>query len=233
MTGKIQGYTGLVSLLYKHREGEIVVLDDVVTKTDMTNSAIENILKAALDPEPPRRIKVQLAESSSYDPRTGTFYLTEKEYKGYHKEIGKLNEENEVIDMTGGSGIDDSNDFEFDSSLVFFTNYPKVPQALQDRCWALSMIFTNEQIMDIIETNVAKIAPDNVPQASELFNDLGLSAFTDDDKKKVIEFMRTQDASGLAKRKFSIRVYKRLLSLYVACRHTPMWKHFLSMELRG
>ena len=52
------------------------------------------------------------------------------------------------------------------------------------------------------------------------------------DQKQVIEFMKTQNSQGLVSRKFSIRVFKRLLALYAATKHTPMWKNFLALELK-
>lgn len=236
MTGKVKGYTGLLSLLYKHREGEILVLDDVVTKDDMKSSAMENILKAVLDPEPPRRVQLQVNESGSsyFSKKDGVFYLSESDMKEYLRETKRLNEEDtEVVDMTSSEGMETPTDFHFESSIVFLTNYPKVPQALEDRCWALEMVFSNEQVMDIIETFVEKIAPNNIPEASELFNMMGIVEYNREDKKKVIEFMKTRDISGLVKRDYSIRVYKRLLALYVATKHTPLWEHFLAIELKS
>jgi len=233
MTGKVKGYLGFAKLLYNHRDDEIIVMDDSITKEDMKNSAIENILKAALDPESPRRIIIQSAQESSVSTtRDGVaISLNENEFKEYTKEI--LKENTDIVDFTSNEGMDSTTDFSFNSKMVFLTNYPQVPQALQDRCWALEMIFSNEQVMDIIETNIEKISPNLVPEAHELFDMLGVATLTDEDKREVINFMKTSDASGLTKRKFSIRVYKRLLSLYAATKHTPMWKHFLLMELKA
>ena len=228
-TGKVKGYSGLTSLLFKHKDNKILVMDDSITKNDMSNTAIENILKAVLDPEPPRRVQLAFAESGESYYKDGVFYLTEEEM-AEHKRLVSLNEVTEVIDMTDSDGMDVATDFTFNSVIVFLTNYPKVPQALQDRCWTLEMIFSNAQIIDIIKKNIAKIIPDNVPDATELFREVAEEELTEKDKKAVIEFMETQNASGLVKRKISIRVYKRLLSFYLATKHTSMWKKFLMME---
>lgn len=245
MTGKVKGYLGFAKLLFNHRENEIIVMDDSVTKEDMNNSAIENILKAALDPESPRNIKIQTAQESSVtNTRDGLIIsLTESEMNEYTKQA--LSENTEVVDFTSPEGMDSPTDFIFDSKMVFLTNYPKIPQALQDRCWALQMIFTNEQIMDIIEVNIAKIAPDKVPEARELYLMTQFNSTTGEyeefadiegnelDTKAVVEFMRTQSMSGLVKRKYSVRIFKRLLALYLATKHTPMWKPLLKMELKA
>lgn len=236
MSGKIKGYTGLANFLFNHRKNEIIVLDDVMTDGDMNNASVAQILKGALDPEPPRRIQVKsaaaAAEGAEFKNGILTINLSEKDYKDYKKNALK---EYETIDMTSPEGFegddDEKNDFIFDSSIVFLTNYPKIPQALNDRCWSLEMIFSNQQIMDIIEINIAKIRPDNLPEASELFNLITSDEVDPVSTRAVVEFMRNQDASGVVKRKFSIRVFKRLLSLYSATKHTPMWKSFLMMEM--
>lgn len=231
MTGRMKGYTGLMKFLYDNKDDAIIVLDDVLTNEELKNAGIVTLLKNALDPEPPRRIQLQTAyESKIVGNRDGVIvYLTEEEMKDYQK----LYENNEVIDMTSSEGMSSINDFTFNSKMLFLTNYSKIPQALQDRCWALQMIFSNDQIMDIIDINIEKIAPNNVPEAKELFNIMGINQITVEDKKDVSEFMRTRNSSGLTKRKYSARVYRRLLALYSATKHTPMWKQILMLELKS
>jgi len=231
-TGKVKGYTGLVKFLYNHKEGEIIVMDDSMTVEDMKNSAVTNVLKLALDPEPPRRIMLQTAQESSVRVENGTamISLTEAEMKEVHE---SLNENTDLIDMTSDEGMTSPNDFTFDSKMVFLTNYPKVPQALEDRCWTLEMIFSNEQVIEIIETLVEKIVPNRVPEASELFDMLGIAEVTNDDKAQVLEYMKNGGNSAIQRKTFSIRLYKRIVSLYAATKHTPMWKHFLEMEMKA
>jgi hypothetical protein len=238
LSGKVKGYLGFANLLYKHKDDKILVLDDVVTKEDMKNSAIENILKAVLDPEQPRQVTIvsHNESSASFDGNELIINLNEEEYKEYMVNQ-KLNEEEDVIDLTtgGDSGISRAQsrtNFEFKSTIIFLTNYNGVPQALQDRCWTLEMVFTNEQILDLIDRALIGSNPD-APEydVKELFKNLNGNMAENADKVAVKEFLLNQNNAGVLRRTLSFRVFKRLLSLYMATKHTPMWKHFLQIEL--
>ena len=80
ISGKVTGHTGLVKALYNNREGKIVIFDDVITDTDMKNQNIQVILKAALDPDPPRLITILKASTNESYVERGKFYLNEADY---------------------------------------------------------------------------------------------------------------------------------------------------------
>lgn len=183
--GTISGYTGLLQMLFDHKDGEILVLDDIVSPKHMGNPIIENILKAVLDPDPPRRVKVE-----------------------------------KKLAMGAGAGDDDEEvaedsiyDFEFNSSIMFITNYDKIPQALEDRCWTIKMIFNNQQIADIIENALPNIIG-TVPK---------------EDKEFVLDFLRKH----LAGKKLSFRLLKRCVSVYMAFKDDSpsVWKSQLLMQM--
>ncbi len=144
----ISGYTGLLQLLFNNKEGKILLLDDCVKPADLKNGQMENILKAAMDSDDPRRIsiaKAQRGESSVRD---------------------RLKVKNEIIDLVNF----DSNDgvgeeetmwnFLFTSKIIFVTNIPYIPEAIGDRCITIEMNFNKEQILDIIQKALEGFDPE-------------------------------------------------------------------------
>jgi len=103
------------------------------------------------------------------------------------------------------------------------------------------MIYSNEDVLKIIETNVLKIAPSHVPEAREIFTTIsgmfledkgsGVALANEIDQKAMLEFLRTQNRNGLLKRTLSIRLFKKALSLYVLTKESPYWKTVVMSEL--
>lgn len=218
-TAKVQGYTGLAELLYENREGKILILDDTVTDKDMNNSAIGNILKAALDPDPPRIIEIIKAGRSreSYYDR-GKFYLNEEDYTEFkefenREKIKRMREEREheldFVDVT--TAIDTPSRFEYNSVTIFITNYKKVPQPIEDRCWILKMEFNNKQILDIIRDSLTQMIPEG---DIETLEDLYYEVAPDPTKVKALELLSGMHAQNLIRGKLSFRLFNRVVSLY-------------------
>jgi len=149
--GKVKGYEGLLTLLYKHREGEIIILDDILTNDDMKNNTIQNILKSILDPDTPRIVKVE-----------------KKQKRGDTGEAAPEVSTSDVIDFTSDAGLMDVEagesmyNFAFNSKVIMITNFPKIPQPIQDRVYAISFLFTDEQVADIIQQALSGIDPTDV-----------------------------------------------------------------------
>ncbi len=215
-TGKLGGYTGVVQTLYDNRRDKILILDDVLTDGEMKNPTIGNILKAALDPDPPRKIEVVRASSrgrqsnESYFEK-GKFYLNEEDYTEFEEwKKKKIREEMEFVDLTEPIIDDSPNEFYFDSVVVFITNYKGVPQPIQDRCWILQMDFNNNQILELIEESLKVAEPD-----AEL--DVLDEAYKIADKKvaqeTALELLKGMDAKNLVPRKLSFRVFNRIVVL--------------------
>ncbi len=244
-TGKVQGYLGLVRLLHKHKEGKILVIDDSVQHTDLKNPTVEGILKVALDPEPPNRIILSTRSDESSQPKKklpGAIYieLSEQEKAEFEREFPNSSsrlseEENELVDFESQDGFDLGwKDFEFKSVIVFITNYSKVPQALKDRCWILEIVLTNAQMLDIIDRALIHSNPEaDELDVKTLFKDLNSDHATQIDKINLKAYMLEQDASGLIEKTYSFRLFKRLLSLYMATKHTPLWKTLLALEVKS
>lgn len=211
ISGKVTGYTGLVKALYNNREGKIVIFDDVITDTDMKNQNIQVILKAALDPDPPRLITILKASTNESYVERGKFYLNEADYaefSNFKKE--KLNEELELTDLTDPIYQDTPDEFNYNSSTVFITNYKKVPQPVEDRCWILQMEFNNEQILDLIRDSLI----DCLPEAEE---SILLEAYEAVDRditlKKAHEFLSGLSQNNMIPRKLSFRVFNRVVAI--------------------
>lgn len=213
--GKVSGYTGLVSELYKHREGKILILDDVVNDTDMNNPAFGNILKAALDPDPPRTIEVMRSGRRESYSEWGKFYLNEKDYKEFQKmeeevlkEQSKLQEEIEFVDVT--TPIDTPSRFTFESTVIFITNYKKVPQPIQDRCWFIKMEFTNKQILELIEDSLKRAIPDgDINTLEEMYQEIAPSPT----KLEALSILRGMEVNNLVRTKMSFRIFNKAVSL--------------------
>lgn len=211
ISGKVTGYTGLVKALYNNREGKIVIFDDVITDTDMKNQNIQVILKAALDPDPPRLITILKASTNESYVERGKFYLNEADYAEFsHFKKEKLNEELELTDLTDPIYQDTPDEFNYNSSTVFITNYKKVPQPVEDRCWILQMEFNNEQILDLIRDSLI----DCLPEAEE---SILLEAYEAVDRditlKKAHEFLSGLSQKNMIPRKLSFRVFNRVVAI--------------------
>lgn len=183
-TGGISGYTGLLQVLYDNKDNRIIVFDDVFTDKDMKNKTFENILKAALDPDEPRHISIL---------RRGSGQQEESVDESRYTAIVEEEEDGpQTFDFTSDAGVevdDNMYDFDFNSWVVFITNYKEVPQPLDDRVWKLEMIFNNEQIADIITNAMEGIYPE-IP--------VGL-------KTEVLDFMR----EFIGQKQLSFRAFER------------------------
>jgi hypothetical protein len=224
LTGKISGYTGLVKVLYENRVGKILVLDDIVTDKDMNNPAVANILKAALDPDPPRRIEVVRGTASESSYHMGKFTLNEKDYKEFEDWKKELKEEVDFVDLTEPISADSPNEFLYDSITIFITNYKKVPQPIQDRCWILQMEFNNRQIIELIRESLKVIAPDAdediLDEAYELV-DIRLV------QEEVLNLFTKMEEHNLLGRKLSHRVFNRVVVLMSLGFRDEVFKHSL------
>jgi len=155
--GIIQGYTGLLQLLYDHKDNEIIVLDDTLSHKNMKNTTIQNILKLAMLPDPPNRIQVS---KKAINQGVGN---DEGETAGSHMDI-PVSGDDDLVDFSSEAGVlgdemDTPEDFEFNSWLVFITNYSEVPQPIMDRIEIIEFLFSNEQISDIIGRALAVCEP--------------------------------------------------------------------------
>mgnify|MGYP005838822209 CR=1 FL=1 len=211
--GKIEGYRGLLQVIFDHKDGEIVILDDIITDDDMKNTTIQNILKGVLE--------------------TGTdrFVRVERKAKVGGEAGGLINNEepqtvspSDTIDFTSDAGVGGNEDlynFRVTSSFVIITNYKKVPQPIQDRCHTLAMIFTEEQVIDIINRALANVEPKNV--------DI-------DTKKFILEWIKERMKSRYALQPLSFRVYSRIAEIYINAKNQGIdeltWQKWAFTALR-
>ncbi len=221
-TGKLRGYTGLVQTLYDNRQDTILVLDDVMADKDMKNPNVGNILKAALDPEPPRKVEILKASSGnrrsneSYAEK-GKIYLSEEEYKEFEvwknqkiEEEKKFKEESEFVDISEPIIDDSPDEFYFDSVVIFITNYKEVPQPIQDRCWIIQMDFDNNQILELIEESLKTAIPD---ANSDILDEAYEIADKEVSQRETLELLKGLEAKKLIPRKLSFRVFNRITIL--------------------
>lgn len=213
--GHVSGYTGLIEVLYEHREGKILILDDVLTDANMNTPSIGNILKAALDPDPPRVIEVMRAGQRESHYHMGKFYLNDEDYKEFKvfeervmQEKKKLQEDFDFVDVT--TPIDTPSRFTYDSTTVFITNYKKVPQPIQDRCWFIKMEFTNKQIIDLIEDSLKTAIPDgDIRTLEEMYQEIA----PEPTSVEALEILRGMEARNLVKSKLSFRLFNMAVAL--------------------
>jgi len=203
--GKIKGYQGLLQLLYDHKDNEILILDDIISKEDMKNTTIENILKAVLDPEPPRRVKVERRIPSSE--------ISSAE--------APISGEEDIVDFTSEQGIiveDNLYNFEFNSRVVFITNYPEKPQAFGDRVLSISMLFSDTQVADIIKNVLDKIEP----------VDVGI-----ENKQFILNWLQERYRGRRKLQQLSFRVFQKVLSIYMGAKHLGgnKWQKWAFYEL--
>lgn len=211
--GKIKGYQGLLQLLYDHKDNEIVILDDILTKEDMKNTTIENILKGALEPDPPRLIQVTRPRKKNDEP----------EVQGAQMEA-PASSDDDLIDFTSSEGVlgadqeEDMYNFVFNSVVIFITNYPEVPQAVADRVRALSFLFTDEQVTDIIQNALAAIDPTDVELET---------------KQYILDWIR--ERLSYAKKTLSFRLFQQVLSTYLSAaeEYPTQWEDWALIDMRG
>lgn len=212
--GKIKGYQGLLQMLYDHKDNEILILDDIITKEDMKNTTIENILKGALEPDPPRLIQVSRPRKKNDD---------EPQVQGSQMEV-PASSDDDLVDFTSSAGVLGSEEeenmynFVFNSVIIFITNYPDVPQAVADRVRALSFLFTDEQVVDIIQDALSDIDPTDV--------DMSIKQYILDWIKERLQH---------AKKTLSFRLFQQVLSTYLcAAEEFPtQWEDWAMIDMRG
>lgn len=212
--GKIKGYEGLLQILFDHKDDEILILDDIFTKEDMKNTTIENILKGALEPQPPRTVQVSRPRKKSGE---------EPAVQGAEMEAPPSSD-TDLVDFTSDTGVLGSEEeetmynFVFNSVVIFITNYAQVPQAIEDRCRTLSFLFTDEQVTDIIERALEHIEPVDVPIETKRF---------------ILNWIR--ERLKYAKKTLSFRLFQQVLGTYInAVEDYPTgWEDFALIDMRG
>ena len=215
-TGAIAGSTGLLSLLYNHKRGYIVVLDD--NDKILQDQSAANYLKGALNTDiEDRRIQYTRADFSQLfaqddedeeddddldipdvtadddfdeddqgvdvdreqlkaETREAALndrdlHIYEQDGKYIFEQASKKTNLNEARDEDGES----IKDFYFRSRMIFISNLSEVPAAVDDRCYTIDMLFTYEQILELINSAMDNIHIENV---------------TDEMKREVYDFLR-------------------------------------------
>lgn len=213
--GVIQGYTGLLELLYKNRKDKILVIDDSIDHKLMTNTTVQNILKLAMLPDPPNRIQISKRGGGESDSE-------EAEVMGASMDAPPSGSE-DLVDFTSDEGIlgadtkDSPEDFQFDSWLVFITNYPKVPQPIADRTERIEFIFSNDQVTDIIERALAACEPKNLSV---------------DVKREALEWLRDKIRTVGSKATLSFRLFRQISYLY-ATAPSDKWEQWAFSKLQA
>lgn len=195
--GKIKGYEGLLNLLYKHRDGEILILDDILTDDDMKSTTIQNILKAVLEPGTNRMVKVEIPERMERGTEVGSEIQA--------PEVG----ESDVIDFTSDAGIaggESIYDFKFNSIVIVITNYKKIPQPLQDRCYAIAMLFSDDQVVELIRRVLDKCSPKHI--------DVEIKEFA-------LNWLKDRYKGRVRLQEISFRLFSRVVITYVQLRDDP------------
>jgi hypothetical protein len=222
-TGAIQGFTGLVTLLFKNRRGKLVVLDD--NDDILDNKKAINILKGALNMDNPRQITYTQSEIKK--PATAT-----RRGRGAHAASSGDAEEESVkreaidlnqigIDFDNDAGIAQAemiDDFIFTSKMIFISNLTKMPQPLQDRCFEVEMNFSKDDMLKLIRMRM-----------NALFKDV--ASCTAEDKEYVYDFMMT--FKGHIKN-LTFRTFKKLVSIYLGVgRNEEQFKNQAAMMIRS
>ena len=227
---KLQGYTGLLRILFDHKEGKILVLDDVLTDKEMNNPNIGTILKCALEMGESRRIQLVRGQLESTHVNPDAIRLSESEFDevtSYMKTQRLTEIETPVIDVT--APLEGIYDFPFASTVVFITNFKNIPQPVEDRCWVIKLELTNRQILDLIHkslTEATGVEDLTLLDQAYLATDIAMS------KQEAYEIMSAFDASGVPTRKMSFRAFNRVTALMgIGINDPKLLKFMIGQEL--
>ena len=182
-SGAISGFTGLLQVLYDHRKDHILVLDDNDNLL-VKNQAAANILKAALQTETEERhitysradMSALFAPDEDEIPEEGIeeefgdeepMVVNENQLRFPIKKNLRIFERDgrylfetakEKRTLTEADFVNKSKDtikdFYFESRIIFVSNLLEVPAAVGDRCIKVNMLFTPEQILELIRKNM-------------------------------------------------------------------------------
>lgn len=211
--GVIQGYTGLLDLLYKNRKDKIIVMDDTIDHKLMKNTTVQNILKLAMLPDPPNRIRVSKKAKTGDDSGVNVTGASMEEPPVSSTDLIDFTSDEGVL---GGELEDSPEDFYFDSWVVFITNYPEVPQPISDRTEQIEFIFTNEQITDIIERALEGCPPKELDA---------------DTKKGALDWLR-ENLRAAGNATLSFRLFRKIANLY-ATAPPDKWEKWAVIKLRA
>ena len=164
-TGAIAGFTGLITLLFEHRDNYILVLDD--NDEILKNRNGVNVLKGAMNTNiEDRRVQYTVPDRSGFakdkDEEAVPAVIDDEVFDEDLEETIHVRER-------GGSYIFEKalrptrvaenyskdnetlKDFYFRSKIIFISNLLEIPSAIDDRCYSIDMVFTYEQIMEMVK----------------------------------------------------------------------------------
>lgn len=202
-SGAVAGFTGLLTLLFKNRQGKIIVLDDNDDQLKVQRSI--NLLKIALNLDDPRNITYSRSELGGSRRGRGQDANAHAE-ESVQREAIDLNRLG--VDFANDAGISQAemiDDFTFKSKMIFISNLTKIPQPLADRTFAIELNFTKEDMLKLIQSRMEK-----------LFTDL--RGVTTADKEYVFNFMQ-QFKKHIPVVTF--RIFKKLVSIYLGVKRNP------------
>ena len=174
VTGGIAGYTGLLTMLYEHREGFLIILDDNDNIIDGKNQTASNILKGAMQTDPrTRRVQLAVGDKKALFGKGGAEEPEDTPEGLYDEADAEIFEEslntayriqsrgkNIIFEKASGlhqireaeaASEDSPRDFMFKSKMIIISNLMGIPEALEDRCHNIGMLFTFEQVAAIID----------------------------------------------------------------------------------
>lgn len=114
-----------------------------------------------------------------------------------------------------GKGKSVPSEFEFNSRIIFISNLNYIPEALADRCIAIEMNFTKEQILEYIKQKLSSIIK-SIPNAT--------MADAIDTWNFISQYINVA-------KKISFRVFQYVLSFKVS--GNPEWKKFAYIFLKS
>lgn len=122
-------------------------------------------------------------------------------------------EEDEMLDTEPDDGTIPEV-FLFESRLIFISNLLEIPDAVGDRCIAISLIYNKTQALDLIESKLEHLMPE--------YPELDLTT-----KKKIIAFLRKY--KKMAKR-ITFRLFTKTATIYMS--GDPDWEKWALLQLR-
>jgi hypothetical protein len=177
--GNISGYTGLVQLLWRFKDGRIIMLDD--NDSILDNNTAANILKGALDTTEPRMISITKASSGRQESAEGQESLQEEDQFEIDLAANGMNftppeaGPDSMLNTENSGPIPEK--FEITSKVIFISNKTKIPPAVGDRCVSIELNLTKAEVAELIESKLEHLMPDEPFATMEI-------------KKEVLEFMK-------------------------------------------
>jgi hypothetical protein len=242
--------TALMQALWKYSSYElcdILIFDDLDTILDPPNGAGVNILKKAMESTSKPRHVVYLER-----PKKGDFDESNDFYSNVDKLINEAGRPG-TKPVSAGIGLDDDDladaddddgtgddaskpsrfpteGFAVKPKIVFISNRPSVPAAIDSRCLQVTFKFTMDQTIDVLEDIMDTIIdPSGLQDKWKNITALNFRVATKTSGQEVLEYIRDleiDDSDAL-----NIRQLKFAMTIWSACKGDE-WKKWIRLSMR-